>query len=187
MFEHREPTNSDRADWAAEALNVFCVSTYDGRSFDDLISEARDGGEITQSDASTAICDLIGNLMHLAARYGLDPHDCVDSGTSTFELERDEESSDESQAGDAPLEQGNEPLYLITVEQTAATKDLGYLDQRVPGIYLVRDYEVNGEAEAIPYAVMHLQIETPEHFRITCEVIGWDDPRSQKADDIMPF
>lgn len=136
-------TNAMRADWAHDAMNAFCIETYGGRDFDKLLDEAASTGTVAESDASTAICDLICNLMHLARMHGIDPHDCIDSGVSTFEIERSEEDDvlpwsnpadknqgDEDRDEDVPIE--NELtvnlLRLRYIEAAAAFDD--YMDRQ---------------------------------------------------------
>ena len=99
MSTLEDVTNSDRADFAAEALNVFCVRTYGGQSFDELIAEAHEAKSFEESDAGTAIFDLICDLMHLARRHGIDPHECVNSGISTFQTEEAEEDERHNTSG----------------------------------------------------------------------------------------
>lgn len=61
--------NEERADWAENALETFTVETYGGRHFAALVAEQPDEGD----DAYTAVQDLIGDLLHVAVRYGWDP------------------------------------------------------------------------------------------------------------------
>ena len=58
--------NERRADWAENALDTFAKETYGGRRFADLI--ASDPPE--HGDDFTCVQDLIGDLLHVAARKG---------------------------------------------------------------------------------------------------------------------
>jgi hypothetical protein len=57
-----EPTNTDRAEWAKNALAVFTAETYSGDHPDTM-----DPG-----DLETAIQDLISDLIHFASQKGMD-------------------------------------------------------------------------------------------------------------------
>lgn len=75
--------NENRADWATNALETFTEETYGGRSFAALVAEQPDEGD----DAYTAVQDLIGDLLHVAVRYGWDPHELLDRALRNFEHE----------------------------------------------------------------------------------------------------
>ncbi len=77
-------TNDDRADWAECSADAFGIITYGGRSFEQLMAQCRDPG---LSDGETLISDLIGDLMHLAARSGFDAHKVMRTGVEAFEYE----------------------------------------------------------------------------------------------------
>lgn len=57
-----EPTRQERAEWAKEALTVFMRRTYPGNAAD----------QMNPCDMKTATIDLIADLLHFAARHGID-------------------------------------------------------------------------------------------------------------------
>ena len=75
--------NETRADWAENALDTFTVETYGGRHFSHLVAEQPDEGD----DAYTAVQDLIGDLLHVAKRYGWDAAELLRRSVANFEYE----------------------------------------------------------------------------------------------------
>lgn len=75
--------NEARATWAESALENFTYETYGGRSFAALVREQPDEGD----DAYTAVQDLIGDLLHVAVRYGWDPDELVRRAVAGFDHE----------------------------------------------------------------------------------------------------
>lgn len=75
--------NERRADWAENALDTFTVETYGGRHFADIVEEQPDEGD----DAYTAVQDLIGDLLHVAKRYGWDTADILRRAQANFDHE----------------------------------------------------------------------------------------------------
>ena len=82
------PTNADRAEWAATALDTFSFETFNGVAWEDLCDE----------DKRDCLGDLVCNLLHLSAREGYDPADVVRRAVSTFEDERADEAQEENDA-----------------------------------------------------------------------------------------
>ena len=80
-------TNSDRAEWARNAVNLFGVETYCGRSFDNDLAQYKPGEDTTDSGAYTMIQDLIGDLLHLTVATGWDPVGLLRKAKSSFDYE----------------------------------------------------------------------------------------------------
>lgn len=76
-------SNEQRADWAENALSTFTEETYAGRSFPLLIAD----GPEEDADAYTAVQDLIGDLLHVAVRYGWDPEELIRKAVASFDYE----------------------------------------------------------------------------------------------------
>ena len=68
-----DPNNDDRANWAEAALRAFQA--------------------VTKTDDEDAVSDLIGDLLHLAARQGLDPQLMLDRAQANYEAECEEEAT----------------------------------------------------------------------------------------------
>lgn len=81
-----EPANSDRADWAENAVNVFAAETYCGRTFTDTVVEQPEKGD----DAYTMVTDLIADLLHLADRHGWSADDIMGSARNHYDEEKAE-------------------------------------------------------------------------------------------------
>lgn len=80
-----EPDNSDRAEWALEALNTFAKLThYDPRE-QSVDPEDKD---YLEGLASDLICDL----MHLLNQAGIEPEEVIPTARYNYEFERDEEA-----------------------------------------------------------------------------------------------
>ncbi len=79
--------NESRADWAENALDTFTVETYYGRTFASMCPEHPDSEHM--SDAYTAVHDLIGDLLHVAARYGWNPDEMLASAKRGFDHENE--------------------------------------------------------------------------------------------------
>ncbi len=77
--------NEDRADWAENALDTFTQETYHGRTFAGMCPEHPDSE--VMSDAYTAVQDLIGDLLHVAVRYGWNPDEILNNAKRGFEYE----------------------------------------------------------------------------------------------------
>ena len=75
--------NSTRADDTIPALDAFCDESYGRRSFATLISHGTD----VDSDAYTAVQDLINNLLHLADRYGWPIVDILEAAKASHDYE----------------------------------------------------------------------------------------------------
>lgn len=75
--------NEGRADWAENAVNTFGQETYNGRTFSAVVKDQPDEGD----DAYTMIQDLIGDLLHLAARHNWDPSEMVRKAVANFDYE----------------------------------------------------------------------------------------------------
>jgi hypothetical protein len=69
-----DPDNSDRADWAEEALKTFAKRT-----------------RVEDEDVKTQVQDLLANLFHLCNRHGVDVADALRMGICHYECEREEE------------------------------------------------------------------------------------------------
>lgn len=69
--------NIERAGWAETALGAFTAETFGGEAFMDLHPD----------DRKDAIGDLIGDLLHLCVREGLDPMERLANGQGAFEWE----------------------------------------------------------------------------------------------------
>jgi hypothetical protein len=87
MANELHPVNEDRADWATNALNTFTEETYGGRRFDRMAAEAADDDSGYDSDAYTAVQDLIGDLLHVAVRHGWDPEEIIRKAVANFDHE----------------------------------------------------------------------------------------------------
>jgi hypothetical protein len=72
-----EPTNSDRARWAGDALAVFTDATFSGDHPDTM----------HRGDLECAIGDLICDLLHLAHQKGFDPQAILEHGNANFKTE----------------------------------------------------------------------------------------------------
>ncbi len=77
-----EPTNADRAAWAAEALAVFTARTFGGDDPDSM----------DKGDLECAVYDLIADLLHYADRQGFDTDSVLASAVLHFEAEQREEA-----------------------------------------------------------------------------------------------
>jgi hypothetical protein len=75
-----EPTNSQRAAWARDALATFVQATHET-----TISR------LHREDLSDAISDLMCDLLHLAQQSGLDPEIIKGQALSNFAAELSEE------------------------------------------------------------------------------------------------
>ena len=73
------PTNSERASWAADSARVYADAT--GLDYD--------------TEADTAISDLIASLLHLADEQGLCPETMLQRGQMHYEHEAAEEDAHE--------------------------------------------------------------------------------------------
>lgn len=73
-----EPTNSERAEWAADAARVYADAT--GLDYD--------------CEVDTAISDLIASLLHLADEQGLCPDTMIQRGQMHYEHEAAEEDDE---------------------------------------------------------------------------------------------
>jgi hypothetical protein len=81
--EYREPTNEDRAGWALAAANEYADQTRMNWDFTALDSRSSDDAEDTEALGelrAEVISDLLGDLMHLCDRYGLDFADLSERG-----------------------------------------------------------------------------------------------------------
>lgn len=78
------PANETRADWATNALDTFTIETYGGRRFDALPSEDSD---LSSGDDFTAVQDLLGDLLHVAARKGWDIDELLRRARNGFDYE----------------------------------------------------------------------------------------------------
>jgi hypothetical protein len=72
-----EPTNAQRAEWARNALAVFTAETYSSDHPDTM----------HPGDMESAIGDLICDLLHLAARKGMDAPAIHQHARGMFEQE----------------------------------------------------------------------------------------------------
>jgi len=77
--------NETRADWAENALDTFTVETYGGRHFSAIVAEQPE----EDGDAYTAVQDLIGDLLHVAARYGWNTAEILRKAEANFVYEAD--------------------------------------------------------------------------------------------------
>jgi hypothetical protein len=84
-----DPTNSDRAAWAKDALAVFTARTFSGDHPDTM---ARD-------DLECAINDLITDLLHFARQHGFDAGGILHHACGNFGLELLEEAVPRRRAG----------------------------------------------------------------------------------------
>lgn len=85
---HLDPDNTDRANWAQDAVDVFGTATFGGRTFTDTLPEQPDVGD----DPYCMVQDLITDLLHLANRQGWDTDDLIRRATGAYEEEFAEES-----------------------------------------------------------------------------------------------
>lgn len=72
-----EPTNTDRAAWAKNALAVFTAETYSGDHPDSM----------GRHDLDSAISDLIADLLHYAVQQGLDAGNLMQRACGHFGYE----------------------------------------------------------------------------------------------------
>lgn len=80
MFtNHDGPNNDDRAEWADEALGVFCART----------------GLDLEVEPDDAVSDLICNVGHFCDRSGLNFVSLVSRALSVWEVEKREEANGE--------------------------------------------------------------------------------------------
>ena len=77
-----EPTNTDRAAWAQEALAVFTARTFSGDHPDTM----------DRGDLQSAIGDLITDLLHFAEQHGFDTDELLRRAVMHFECELHEEA-----------------------------------------------------------------------------------------------
>lgn len=79
------PTNSERASWARQALATFARLTGQDRSGD------------LQHDLPSVVGDLLADLMHFCRRQGVDFDACLDTARSHHSVEvlEDEEDPDD--------------------------------------------------------------------------------------------
>ena len=77
-----DPTNTDRAAWAKDALAVFTARTFSGDHPDTM---ARD-------DLETAVSDLITDLLHYARQQGFDAGGILQNACGHFGFELLEEA-----------------------------------------------------------------------------------------------
>ena len=77
-----EPTNSDRAEWAKQALAVFTATTYGGDHPDSM----------DRGDLEAAVYDLIADLLHYAEQKGFDVIEILYRAHGHYEAELAEES-----------------------------------------------------------------------------------------------
>ncbi len=77
-----EPTNTDRAAWAQEALAVFTARTFSGDHPDTM----------DRGDLESAIGDLITDLLHFAEQHGFDTDELPRRAAMHFECELHEEA-----------------------------------------------------------------------------------------------
>jgi hypothetical protein len=82
------PTNAQRADWALQTLDTFCLLTV-GDTFKKLDPQ----------DQRAAVGDLIGDLGHLCVRAGLDYRQVLEEGKSSFIYDVAQEAAQEEEAG----------------------------------------------------------------------------------------
>jgi hypothetical protein len=76
-----EPTNTNRAEWAKNALAVFTAETYSGDHHDSMHPD----------DVESSIGDLIADLLHFATRKDMDVGGVHRHALDMFEQERAEE------------------------------------------------------------------------------------------------
>ena len=72
-----EPTNTDRAAWAKNALAVFTAETYSGDQPDSM----------GRHDLDAAISDLIADLLHYASQQALDAGNIMQRACGHFGYE----------------------------------------------------------------------------------------------------
>ncbi|QOJ14150.1 MAG: hypothetical protein HRU75_05675 [Planctomycetia bacterium] len=77
-----EPTNTDRAAWAKEALADFTARTCGGDHPDTM----------DRSDLENATSDLIADLLHFAEQQGVETDCILASAVLHFEAEQREEA-----------------------------------------------------------------------------------------------
>jgi len=77
-----EPTNTNRAAWAKEALAIFTDLTFGGDHPDTM----------DRGDLESAIGDLIADLLHFAEQRGIDTDEVLRHATMHFECELHEEA-----------------------------------------------------------------------------------------------
>lgn len=89
--------NYQRAVWAEASLNVFCKIGYDGRTFRELLEQSAIYGD----DASTALQDLVCDLLHLATLFKWDAADITRRALNHLAYEVKEEAHNSEQAAQA--------------------------------------------------------------------------------------
>jgi len=77
-----EPTNANRADWAAAAVHTFADAT-----------NQREKGQYTD-DLHSIVSDLLADLMHYCRREGVDFDETLETARAHFNFEREEERPD---------------------------------------------------------------------------------------------
>ncbi len=82
LFSGELPDNSDRAEWAKNALAVFCDET----------------GLDLEFENQEAVGDLMTNLGHYCDRYGLDFLSIVSGAVGLWDVEKREEENGEPNA-----------------------------------------------------------------------------------------
>jgi len=96
--------NDVRAEWARNALEVFCQEVFNGRDFAELLEAKEDGATNNASDGADAIGDLITDLLHLARKHGIDPTAIARIAVANFEEEEEEEArEDDEDDGEQPF------------------------------------------------------------------------------------
>lgn len=78
-----EPTNTDRARWAKEALAVFTERTFSGDRPETM----------HRDDLGAAISDLIADLLHFAEAHGFDAGQLPITACCNFEWELRQEAT----------------------------------------------------------------------------------------------
>lgn len=88
---HLDPDNTDRANWAQDAVDVFGAATFGGRTFTATLPEQPGVGD----DPYCMVQDLITDLLHLANQQGWDVDDLLRRATGAYdeELAEDAETS----------------------------------------------------------------------------------------------